>query len=590
MIEPIETAAELYREIKRRGLHLRQENGRDSALYNELCDKVNCSNISLQDYLDTSEITAEQFLKSFLEITQPFAQMFMGIWDFLSVNIAPKALETISVRFGFPESSETCTIDWEQFRRYAERSQIIITYLGLKLWPIDAINKLFHISNILLVNNDTRYWEPYSKNGGYSPGSAFQIPKPIVGSHNFDLILQEIASLFQTIINDYEVECLKKESERRIPELLDDSDEYESVRNYAYLLTDLLPKWYFILKYPDTIGENLKDHALNFYQTEILPIIKEDQIESQIKIKKALDILDLPFWRHRWHTYEVWATIVTIKALEEYRPNINIINGYVPIDGYSEEIIANLMVKGFPNACIGLQIQTPFISEKRIAIKPDLRVCFSKDIIPEATASIVEFKQRSRMDRAYVEEIARAYSNGSPKSGGTIIINYDITRIEVSLPNTCYLLEGINPSHSENIQTFKEILNDMLRSVGYIPKIDDVIVLLDVSGSMGDSYRPIRVQQALRKLIQKRWIKILRFSDGLLPGGDLKDEDIKIISTKGRTLLGQALKQIEQKFSLPSKMLVVTDGGHDNPVELMRMIPNIRECSPDELEQNLSWL
>lgn len=590
MAKAIDTAGELYREMKKRGLHLRKENGRDSALIVELRNKLQCPDQNFQAFLDTSDLTAEQFLRVFLDVAQPFARMFSEIWDFLSNNYAPKALETVAVRFGFPESHDATILNLEQFRRYAETSKRVVSLTRIYFWSYEALNKLFKIGRILLPQNDIPYWKSYSKHGSYVPGEPYTVPKPLQISHPFDKILVEIAGLFQKIIGNYAIEYQIENSQKHLPELKRrDFNQGESLRKFAYLLTDLLPTWFYILDNSETITGNLKNKVYTIYKTEI-EHLKSNNMKTYFPILEALDILDLPFWRHRWHTFEVWATIITLRALEEYQPIMKIVDGYIPIDGYSDTIVANINVEGFPNACVGLQIQTPFEKDMRKGIKPDLRVCFSDELLPEQTASIVEFKQRSKMDSKYLEEIARAYSEGSPKSGGTIILNYDVTNVNVLFPPNSFLIEGMQPNNLEKIRIFNDSLISILNSIGFRPKYIVVMVLLDVSGSMGYKYNPEKVQRTLKSLLDMRWIKVLRFNDGLVLGGDLNMELCSNIHTSGGTKLGQAIKEIELNFSLPSKMLIVTDGEHDNPTEILKRIPHIRECTPDELEENLSWL
>ena len=51
MTKTFETAAELYREIKRRGLHLRKDYGRDNFLLEQLCTELGYPEGCLQKFL-----------------------------------------------------------------------------------------------------------------------------------------------------------------------------------------------------------------------------------------------------------------------------------------------------------------------------------------------------------------------------------------------------------------------------------------------------------------------------------------------------------------------------------------------------------
>jgi hypothetical protein len=83
----IETAFELYAELKRRGLHLRQHgNGRDGSLLRELCDAVGCPDDQLQLYLQDTPLPAAELLQAFVDAAAPFARMYQEIWAYLDTS------------------------------------------------------------------------------------------------------------------------------------------------------------------------------------------------------------------------------------------------------------------------------------------------------------------------------------------------------------------------------------------------------------------------------------------------------------------------------------------------------------------------
>jgi hypothetical protein len=593
MTAPIETAAELYREMKQRGLHLRAKNGRDNALLSELTARLQCPDKRLQSFLDDSGLSAEAFLRAFLEVAQPFAKMFSEIWDFLSAQCAPRAGETLALRFGFSGSPDACTLEWDQFRRYVETTRTVTAWITVRLWPIEALHKLFSVARVLLPR-DASPWQTYERHGAYHPGNRYVLPVPGSASHRFDRVLADVASLFQWIIGECAAETERPEAVRRLPELheqsVTDNEAYGSLRNAAGLLTDLLPTWVYILERSGSIPADRKSEALALYQREIQPLLKSKEAEAQVRVLKALDILDLPFWRHRWHTYEVWSTVATLRAMGEYRPAIRVKEGYIPLDGYSAAIVADLVAKGYTSSCVALQAETPLEKYGRKGIKPDLRICFSDDLAAESTAAVVELKQRRKPERKQLEEVARSYLEGSPRSGGVIILNYDTPHTPVCLPANCFLLEGVQPCNQGAVDRFENALNQILQAAGFLPVAPSTVVLLDVSGSMRGQYEPEDVQGALGSLLAMKWVRVLRFNDGLVPGGDLDESSYRAIGTSGGTQLGPAITEVEKLFGLPKKMLVVTDGGHEHPTEILSKIDDVRECTPQELAQHLWWL
>jgi len=592
-VRPIETAGDLYREIKRRGLHLRDKNGRDNALLRELGSKIGCPNTRLQRFLDASDLSAEAFLRVFLNLAAPFARMFQEIWDYLNREVAPRATETISVRFGFEGTKEQCSIDLEQFRRYVETSQHVIASVTTRLWPSEALHGLFSVGRTLLETERAFTWRSNDKYARYEPGKPYDLPIVSSSGHPFDEVVKSVRSVFQDIIDGYADEQSQRNSIRRLPEVREDEPtgtDRPSLQQPAYLLTDLLPSWYPILIRCGDFSTSAKNAALREYERSVKPSLEVGTGTAEVPLLQALDILDLPFWRHRWHTYEVWATILTLRALDDYKPALLTNHGYCPIDGYSAATVADLTARDRPMACVAVQVETPFRQGRRKAIKPDLRVCSGEPLSIENTAGVVEFKQRSRIDTNALAEMGVAYHKGCPNSGGVLILNYDTTGTFVSLPPQCHLIEGVEPLNRSAIDVFRQRLSEILLTAGLEPIKEAITVLLDVSSSMGNSYQDGEVQGFLRALLSMRRVRILRFNNGLIEGGDLDATTIEVLRTSGGTELGRALSDIESLFGLPDKLLVVTDGGHDHPTDALSRISDVRECQPKEIGMHLDWL
>ncbi|MBW7992681.1 MAG: hypothetical protein FVQ84_22055 [Planctomycetes bacterium] len=51
-----------------------------------------------------------------------------------------------------------------------------------------------------------------------------------------------------------------------------------------------------------------------------------------------------------------------------------------------------------------------------------------------------------------------------------------------------------------------------------------------------------------------------------------------------------ALYNMEQLIGLPDRLLVVTDGEYDHPVQKLERILEVRECEPLELSGSMNWL
>ncbi len=578
----IKTASELYREIKNRGLELRKENGRDNDLIKALSIKVGCPDNKLQSFLDNSELTSKDFLIAFLEIAEPFALMFKEIWDYLSINFAPNSLETLTVEFGFDENKQKINLDI--FRRYAK--EIREVFVINKYWSYETFLTLFEISWNSDIIPEPRNFHPLYENNRYRHGQPFNLPKPKYSNHPFDILVKEIHGLFDQIIKEnIELENRKKLYKGFDNEFKETDEEYH-LRKLGFLLTDLLPSWFkiFINLHTFSIQQKRLGHLI--YLEKVDPKIKEEQQKATVEILKSLDVLDLPFWKNRWHTYEIWSTVLILNSLEQFKPKLNIVNGRIPIDGYTSEIIATLKTTKSDKACIGARIQTEYISDKRKAVNPDIRILFqNSDEFDKETACIIEFKQRKEISNSHIFEVANSYLNASPNAGGVVITNYDKHILKEHLPKKTFFIDNLQPQNTKIKDNFKQLLIEILKDVEFEP-IQDLkrFVLLDISGSMQHKYN----QQILVILNQilKQNVKVLKFNDGLID----EENNLKSIQTFGGTHLGKAIEEIEKKYGFPDKLLVITDGEHDNPNLIISKIAYYKECMPDKLAEYFDFI
>lgn len=578
----IETGAELYREMKNRGLHLRREHGRDDALIAQLANRLGCKNLSLQAFLNDSDLSAQDFMISFVDIAQPFALMFTDIWDYLSTYSAIKSSESIAVRFGFPDTDDQSVITLQQFRRYVER--IRRTILTVNVWPKDAIYSLYGLYRILLREVGSGV-----SSHRYQESEVYTLPKVSVSGNPFDEIANRIQRLFQRNIDAFAEKgrfSIGNSSFGSDPTMGESSTGFPT----RHLTADLLPFWQRVFEVYSRVSDKSKNEALEYYNENTLPLMRERREEGIGKVIEALDIIDLPFWRHRWHTYEVWATVATFRALREYNPIPRVTRNSVPIDGYEPAIVADVDSKGFPNACVAVQVQTPYIFGKRKAIKPDLRVCFSDHLVANETAAIVEFKQRKRLSRAEMLEVSTSYLQGSPRCGGVIILNYDVVPNDVELPDGALLITNVHPCNQEAVAAFQSALTGVLENVSFKPSGGRIVVLLDVSGSMEGNYATAKIQDAMRRLLSVTSINVFTFNDGLTSNQRLERGSSTALDTSGGTDLGKALDDLERGYGLPNKLLIVSDGYYQCPKAKLERIRSVKECLPEDIESNIQWL
>ena len=352
----------------------------------------------------------------------------------------------------------------------------------------------------------------------------------------------------------------------------------------------MLPGWEAVFDHIQSIPLSQKEQALDFFRRVIEPLLGHVQRSEIVDVLELLDVLNLPFWRHRWHTFEIWTTVVVLRYLEDYSPIPRVVNGHIALDGHQPGVVADLDAHGYSRACVVVQMQTPFRRGHRRAIRPDLSICFDDTYRVESRAAIVEFKQRAKLTSRHVQEVGRLYRDGSPKAGGVIILNYDETKFTGELPSRVVLIEGMRPRGSEALDRLAEALKTALVRAGVKPASRPAMVILDVSSSMGNAYDDPDVQRFLKRLLQRPRTTVLRFNDGLEEGGDLRPDQVAHIRTRGSTDIARATGEAFETFGVPEVLIVVTDKGYNSPAPRLAEVRHLRECMPSELGDTLIWI
>ncbi|MBN1567624.1 MAG: VWA domain-containing protein [Acidobacteria bacterium] len=579
---PYERASDLYRELRRRGLHLRGGNGRDDALLEDLSRNLKCDGTHIQEFLEKSDLSAEDFLLAFMLTAMPFAIMYLHIWDYLAQHKGSRANESLAVRFGFPADESKTPISLDEFRRQITTLRWFVS--TVRIWSAEAIRCLYKLYSILL--KDDKGGHAYK----YEEGDSLNLTSVECRGHKFDELASNVRQLFQDNIDAFRrLRCATEgwaSNELKIAIQRDEDRGLPVLR----LAADLLPFWIRVFEIYPTLRAEIKDEALRFYLTELEPLLVNERRMALLKIRLALDILDLPFWRQRWHTYEIWASIATLEALEAFRPTLRVVDGYVPLDGYRAEVVADLASETHKRGCVAIQVQTLCSYGRRKAIKPDLRVMFSDALDAEQTAAIVEFKQRRRLSNVHLKEVLAAYKHGSPRCGGVLLLNYDEVHFSGRLPSGCHVLGGLQPCNPGAMAAFKQKLGEALERAGMRPACVRVIVLLDVSSSMGDCYRETGFQKALATVLELREVKVFAFNDGLVSNDPVDKQFYEGLRTSGNTNLGKALEQLQSINMFPDRLLVVSDGRYHCIYEIWERIGDARVCTPDNVVKHVGWL
>lgn len=583
--EVFDSAYELYQEIRdNRGLHLRGGEGRDDVLYQELQGLVGCNDENIADFLRKENKSADWLLRQFLQLAAPFARMFTEIWDFLSSEKAPRVKEDLRVRFGY-DGNDITEVDMEQFREWAETARKIYV-ANIACWSDEAVNELFELKNSVDLENQ--------HGSKYRPGEPYKLPfiKTSYGD-DFEDYVRRIRNLFQQIID----------------ELADKDDSYNSAFGVedsempVVNLTELLPSWEPIFKSHQMVSEEDRHQAERYFREHIEPKLEMQSIVVSLNFQSPLDILRLPFWEHRWHTYEIWMTVQTLKALNNYDPQVRINDGRIPIDGGDEAVVADLERIRKCDACVVSELRTPYTTEEREAIRPDLNICRTQEpeeedqaisteqLDKESRIVVIEYKQRERLKPSHAKETAELYLNGSPEAVGLVMVNYDEST-DVDFPDKAKLIGNVRPG-SRKVREYRKAIQGYIKEVELFETLQQWTVLVDVSGSMGDVYLEPNVKNELLKLLdlEESRIKMYKFDSGLTRNPQVSESDIKSgLQTRNGTDIEDAVNELFMRNVNPENLLVVTDMDYSSIGSLPKELENIEVCSPHNLLSRLEMI
>ena len=583
--EVFDSAYELYQEIRdNRGLHLRSGDGRDDVLYRELQDSIGCHDEDIADFLKKENKSADWLLRQFLQLAAPFASMFTEIWDFLSSEKAPRVTEDLRVRFGFDEDDVT-EVDIEQFREWAETARKISFGANVAYWSDEAVNELFEFMNRIDVKK--QYGSEYRR------GEPYELPI-IETCHNddFENYVRRIRNLLQYVINE--------QAERDEFKNSAFGADTEGRKKPLINLTDLLPGWEPIFRSHDMVSEKNRRRAEKYFREHIKPELEMESIVGSLNHRSPLDILRLPFWEKRWHTYEIWMTVQSIEALDNFEPQVRIDDGRIPIDGRDEAVVADLERTKDCEACVVSELRTPYETDEREAIQPDLSICRTQELDKksqpisteqldkESRVVIIEYKQHKRLSPAHAEERAESYLDGSPEAVRLVMVNYD-EPTDVNFPDKAQLIGNVRPG-SPKVGEYREVVQEYIKQVEQIEPLQQWAVLVDVSGSMGDVYTQPDVKDALLKLLDMGGLglEIYKFNSGLTQNPQASKSEIKKgLRTRGGTDVEAAIEELCKKYNKQKNLLVVTDGNYSHLDSLPQEIEDIEECVPRHLSSDL---
>lgn len=608
------TAGDLYREIKKRGLELRCGEGRDDALYSELVTnlKMPSKYKNLQEFLDKSKISIEEFVKAFLTLVAPFAKMYEEIYSCLQRYGVKKTNESVRMVFDF----EKCKLDFD-LKNFKEEIRIIRKAKILKsyeLWNEGALRLLFEYIRKLSSNVQIpgqHFWDEY-----YRVGKPYQIPPvPKVSSKLYEQVYS-VREIFSTIINTVEelenetkeedsgsdMIAIFSETNRDQEETdLDNQSEVRRIRNLAYLLTDLIPGFRTLLsmmkdpEYEEIAGKERIQDAIEYFDKQIASQLEHETRRTETKIELLLELLNLPMWKHRWFLYEVCCSLQVVEALNTYNPYLSIKDNKLNIDEgkrWSELAKFDSNIGAFSLFCQAY-IETKGIKDRK-AIMPDLIISTKKGNVHPEVIILIEFKQRISYSSASLVKLINDYDQGASESILNLFANYDtfpeVASEKLSSPQKTLLLSQVNPNYPEMENQYKRAIVDALKDSGIHPLVPVIdALLLDVSSSMRREYHENNSYDILRQIINEvSDVQVFYFNDDLIDPSDISSEYLTSFSQlqnmiRGGTSLEKTLNTLQRKHPKIKKLLLVTDGDYGSPQ--LRYKYEISETTPLRLEE-----
>lgn len=553
-------ALELYREFRgesrRKGLDLKEkdgdsEYGRDYDFYDELHDQLGCGDQSIAEYLKNNDVSAGRFFRNFLEVIAPFAEMYADIWRFLAAAESTNMTEDVRIRFGDDDDDFT-DIDLDEFRKQVRTAHQISRQVTVSYWSDKAIYELFELAK--RVNPDS------SIDTGYSRGEPYQLPHiESSGNDEFERILERIRDLFQGEID---------EKADDVPQPGIDDTDYYNTSSPQINLSDLLPAWEPIFHTYGQVGQSGREEFVEYFKQHIQPELTTEEMIESVTVEWLIDILQMPFWEYRWHTYEIWMNVQTIKALEEYRPKLLIEDGRIPIDGGDQSVTAKLEAVREPEAYVVSELETDFRGDDKERIRPDMSICklergdgdsgtVTADTFDRNSRVLVsEYKQHRKLSKSHAEDRAKWYTEGAPESVGFVLTNYDDS-VDVDFPDDGTLLGNVRPN-TENIETYRNVIAKKLGEVDYFETARDWTLLLDVSNSMSGVYDIKEVWEPLADLAGI--FDTYSFTNELTSPASVSPKDIRDgLETTNGTDVERSVRELRANHETENNLLLLTD-------------------------------
>lgn len=593
-------------------------------------DLKNTSN-NISSKIVKNKIDLEDFFSNIFKYFKPFSLMIEEIYQYLnnySVNIDSRATQ---VKFNFEKLKEKLTFDISNFPKelihtFSFRSvNKLLSIYEINLWAKGKYESNYDNQPALrfitgydgdfynfFLTPVSYFWSLKEKANSFSLYAFQQL------ENELDIIFEDIEFLLNTIFQEYNIKPkkiiisfwgklegnvieLNKEDHSILLEkgfdIIGEGSESIQLSNIIYELNCLAlalqfwrkkykrvdfdrHNWAFkkdiinqIKKSPEIYIDYIRRQIDNYRKALNDIIVFKGYKNIQILIEDILQFIRLPYWKHRWHIYELWTLFHCLNNLKNsYEIKINLKDH----GDYLELVV--------PKAIAKQPVAKIFSNEKELqcwfqrktinpltgkGLEPDLRFMTNDDF--PIDIFIIENKDRRNCSGLHIQKVKNKYLEGTIAKS-IWIVNYENyfgknfsknLNLKTINNRNVWIASNFKPTNipPEFYIDFSSTLNAYLNPSGEQKEALSYDLIIDKSGSMN--------RDSILNIIEKIYSNfnynpedIYLYDTSLI---NTKFNDIKKLYTylkcSGGTELVRCFEQyMKSEDEFPKLVYVITDG------------------------------
>ncbi|NTY90361.1 hypothetical protein [Pseudomonas putida] len=433
----VRTAADLHRYlIDNKNFDFNPDHERDGALYLELKKALGLPEAKFLAALDGSDVTAEQYLRALMEISQPLSKMYEEIYRYCA-------------RANVLRSNKSAQIEWEI--RLGE-DQINFSLEAFRVF--DKVKASVSPSYELMFDtkNDVMNWLAHD---------VFQPSHQGLDNRSYNWQGVELFKI------------LKNARDRLGPEF---SSIFKGLNNFY--LGGGGPR------VPSGTALCVTEH--NDYAAKLSAVTSAFVHESIESV--ASEFIELPFWKFRWQIYEIWIVTVSLAQFERYGFQLN-----ENQEGASLIELGRQATLATHHEKLGSFIYQPtYLNASGFEMRPDIVISHQPEAASADVPLVIECKQRLDLDVQHLESVRVKYEAGVCSANGqVVIVNYDDVRPwSISEESKTTLIGNVRPGSQGEVE-FKRFLASTYIAKSLRKEVWFVDVSMSMHGLLNDEFRDL---------------------------------------------------------------------------------------------------